>query len=243
VVDLTEDEPDLAVERDRAHRLPRSRPRDEHGQRHHQRRRRDDRQDPRDRDVQRALVDALDRVDQVERLVAAEVPREEEQRAVLEEERDAERADQRCDSRRVPERPVREALDRNPEDAGAEHRHEEHQGDQQPDRDHRIERAAERGQDAVADEGADHEHVAVGEVQQLEDPVDQRVAQGDQGVHAPERHAVDGELDEDVPVDREDHGARLKHVRPAARRRAGRKSLLQARYWMNCAFPLTTLKR
>ena len=59
---------------------------------------------------------------------------------------------------------------------------------------------AERMQHAEADERADHEHVAVREVQELEDAVDERVAERDQRVDAAERERVDGELDEGVHV-------------------------------------------
>ena len=68
--------------------------------------------------------------DEVERVVVAEARAEQEQRAVLEEERDAERGDQRRDARRVAQRPVREALDHDAEAAGADHRDGEHERDQ-----------------------------------------------------------------------------------------------------------------
>jgi hypothetical protein len=79
--------------------------------------------------VQRTDVQALERVDEVERVVRAEVGSPEQQDGVLDEERDAERADQRRDPRRVPQRPVREPLDHDPQDAAAEHRGDEHQRD------------------------------------------------------------------------------------------------------------------
>ena len=43
----------------------------------------------------------------------------------------------------------------------------------------------------VADERADHEDVAVGEVDQLDDAVDHRVAQGDQRVDEAQLQAAD----------------------------------------------------
>ena len=61
-----------------------------------------------------------------------------------------------------------------------------------------FDRAAEQLQRAEADERADHEDVAVREVQQLQDAVDERVAERDQRVDAAERQRVDGELDEGV---------------------------------------------
>ncbi len=159
--------------------------------------------DPQQRDVQRAPVEPLEEehpAAERERVVVAVRRAEEELRAVLEEERDAERRDQRRDPRRVAERPVREPLDRDAEPRGADHRDEEHQHHHEPDRDHRVRRAAERGEDAEADVGADHVDVAVREVEQLQDPVDHRVAEGDEGVDAAEREAVDEELDELVQL-------------------------------------------
>ena len=50
--------------------------------------------------------------------------------------------------------------------------------------------------EVVADVGADHVDVAVREVDQAQDAVDHRVAQGDQGVDRPERQAVDQLLEE-----------------------------------------------
>ena len=59
-------------------------------------------------------------------------------------------------------------------------------------------------QDAEADVGADHEHVAVGEVEELEDPVHHRVPEGDQRVDAAERRRVDDRLEEPVEIDGRD---------------------------------------
>ena len=46
------------------------------------------------------------------------------------------------------------------------------------------------GQHPERHEGADHEDVAMGEVDQLDDAVDHRVAEGHEGVDRPERHRV-----------------------------------------------------
>ena len=43
---------------------------------------------------------------------------------------------------------------------------------------------------------AEHEHVAVREVDQLEDPVDERVAEGDQRVDHPDRQSDQEEVEE-----------------------------------------------
>ena len=61
-----------------------------------------------------------------------------------------------------------------------------------------IARAAQHLEDAEADERPDHEDVAVGEVQQLEHAVDERVAEGDQRVRAALGQAVERQLREGV---------------------------------------------
>ncbi len=83
--------------------------------------------DAHERDPQGPDLDARRERDQLGRVVRAELGREEQKRARLQEEGDADRADERCNARRVPERPVGEALDRDAEEPGAEHRREEHE--------------------------------------------------------------------------------------------------------------------
>ena len=99
---------------------------------------------------------------------------------------------------RVAQRPVGEALDRDAEHRAADHRAEHHQREQEPDGHRRVARAAEHLEDAEADERADHEDVAVGEVQELEDAVDERVAERDEGVGAALGQAVERQLGEGV---------------------------------------------
>src|SRR5438874_566130 len=70
--------------------------------------------------------------------------------------------------------------------------------DQRPHGDVRARGATEQLQHAVADERAHHEDVAVGEVEELQYPVDERVPEGDERIDAAERQRVDGELDEGV---------------------------------------------
>ena len=62
-----------------------------------------------------------------------------------------------------------------------------------------IGRAAKCRESEVADVRADHEHLAMGEVQELQDPVHHRVADGDQSVDAPEREAGDELIEEIAP--------------------------------------------
>ena len=194
----------LAVERGRAHRPAELRAGDEVGQPAHQDDRAGDDDDLRDRDVdtgrQREAVAPELAVPPAEGVEALVVGPEHEQGRVLEEEGDAERRDQRRDPRRLAQPAVGEALDHDAEQAAAEHRRDEHQGEQEADRDRDRRRPAEHGQHAEADERADHEDVAVGEVQQLEDPVHHRVAEGDQRVDAAVRDPGHELGDEEVPV-------------------------------------------
>ena len=75
--------------------------------------------------------------------------------------------------------------------------------------------AAEPAEDAPAEERADHHDVAVSEVEQLEDPVDQREAERDEGIDAPQRHAVDQAVGRTCPSPR---AALISDERPSPRR-------------------------
>ena len=79
------------------------------------------------------------------------------------------------------------------------HRGGEHQRNHHRDRKAGIGRAAKCRESEVADVRADHEHLAMGEVQELQDPVHHRVADGDQSVDAPEREAGDELIEEIAP--------------------------------------------
>ena len=105
----------LAVERRRAHRLPELRARDEQRERDHQRDRRRRRRGSRIFQMKTSPMWMPPNADEVERVVVAVARAEQDQRAVLEQERDAERADQRRDARRVAQAPVGEALDHDAE--------------------------------------------------------------------------------------------------------------------------------
>src|SRR5207248_478638 len=174
---------------------------DEDVQGDHERERGADGDDPKQRDADVADVEALEvqlAVADLERVVRARRGSEKQLHRVGEEERDAERADQRRDARRVPKRPVGEALDHDSEDRAAAHGGKRDDRDQRPHRDVRARGATEQLQHAEADERAHHEDVAVGEVEELQDPVDERVPEGDERIDAAERQRVDGELDEGV---------------------------------------------
>ena len=152
-----------------------------------------------------------------ERVVVALLRAEQELQRVREEEGHAERADQRRDARRVTERPVGEALDRDAEHGAARHRGERDQHEQQPERDDGVGRPAEQLERAEADERADGEDVAVGEVEELEDPVDERVAERDERVHAAERETVERQLDERVHAGARVYNRRSGAARPSRR--------------------------
>ena len=79
------------------------------------------------------------------------------------------------------------------------HDHHERDGDDRGER-AGVEEAdvlEERGRE-VAGEGADHEDIAVGEVDHAQDAVDHRVAEGDEGVHAAQRGTADEQVHPDV---------------------------------------------
>ena len=66
------------------------------------------------------------------------------------------------------------------------------------DHERRQARGRERHDHREGDHAADHHHLAVGEVDELHDAVDHRVAERDDGVHAAEREAVHDLLEEGV---------------------------------------------
>src|SRR3989454_5018648 len=145
----------------------------------------------------------------------------EEPDQVLEEERDSDRRDERDQPGRVAQRTVRDPLDgdgvqRSRGHAGVQG---EQQGEpsgeavEQPD-------ALEAEEELDADEGAHDEDLGVREVDELEHPVDHRVAQRDQRVHEAEDDAVEEDLREDAEEERVVHtletrggpGALLDHA-------------------------------
>ena len=140
--------------------------------------------------------------DQVERVVAPELRAPEQERAVLQEDRDAESADQRRYPRGVAERPVSEALDPDAERAAASIATRNIIANGGPSGHHRLHGSAQPLEHEEADERPHHVDVAVGEVQELQDPVHHRVAEGYQRVDAPEREPTDQLTAEETPVHR-----------------------------------------
>ena len=139
-------------------------------------------------DLQRRAGDDLDGRERQLALGA----RVEQPDRLLEEDRDADGGDERCQPWRVPQRAVGEPL------------HDHRDGDRGDDRAEHHDRQHPEGQGALEErapggegpEGADHEDLAVGEVDQLDDAVDHRVADRDQRVQRPEGQPVDQLLEE-----------------------------------------------
>ena len=119
-----------------------------------------------------------------------------------EDERDADRRDQRHEARGAPKRPVRDPLDRRVEQGAADHgQQERHEDRRNEGAERRVLLQAEHAQrDRRRDHPADHEHVAVGEVDQLEDAVDERVAERDERVERAVRQPDQEDPEELVPV-------------------------------------------
>src|SRR5690348_4672204 len=125
-------------------------------------------------DGDRADRDSRVGVDEVGRVVDAVLRTEEQERRALQEERDADGGDQRRYPRGVPQRPVREPLDRHPQAAHQAGRQREHDDQQQRHGDRQRGRPAEPLDHEETDVGPDHVQVPMGEVEQLEHPVDHR---------------------------------------------------------------------
>ena len=132
---------------------------------------------------------------------------------VLDDERHPDGRDQRCQPWGVAERPVGDALDRGVEQGEHHHDHDERDREtDDDDRDARIVVEPEHAQDQGArDEPREREDVAVGEVDQLQDAVDERVAERHDAEDHPVREADQSDVDElargldEVDGEPEDH--------------------------------------
>ena len=129
----------------------------------------------------RVVVDAVDR-----------------QRDVLDDERHPDSGDQGGEARRRPQPPVGDELDRRVHER--EHDHHRDEGEQHPadDPGHaRVRIEAEHRHDHRArHEPGEREDIAVREVDQLQDPVDERVAERDEAVDEAVRQPDQPDLDE-----------------------------------------------
>ena len=108
------------------------------------------------------------------------------------------------------QRPVGDALER-VADAHAHGNRDQHAGGEDRDRRQAGMRADQRGDHRKGRHRADHHHLAVREIDELDDAVHHRVAERDHGVHAAEREAVDHLLQENV------HPSSALRARPGAR--------------------------
>jgi len=103
---------------------------------------------------------------------------------------------------RVPQRPVGDAFDGPAIERGDRHRDQQHD-----EQDHRNDGQPERHQDQERDqrdEAADHENIAMGEIDHADDAIDHGVADGDQAVDRAEHEAVDqllGEIIHALPLE------------------------------------------
>jgi hypothetical protein len=115
---------------------------------------------------------------------------------IHQEDRHADRGDQRRETERAAQGPVGQ-----PFDGPAHERSQQHADDQDDEQRQKNRTDAEPcGKDERGnqrDEGRNHEHVAMGEVHHPDDAEDHRVADGDKPVDRSERDAVDQLLDED----------------------------------------------
>ena len=105
---------------------------------------------------------------------------------VLQEKTDAERGDDGRDAGRLPQRLVGCPLDQHADAGNAEHGEEQRRNEREP----------EQGRENEAEKCAHHEEIAMGEVDHGEDAVDHGVAEGDQGIDAPELQRIQNLLEE-----------------------------------------------
>ncbi len=139
--------------------------------------------DAEDRDVARLGLDQVGH--------AAVRAAEPEQADVLQDEGEADRGDEGGELGRVAQRPVADPLDHHVERSAGDHADEQDQHEPEDRaRGARGDGQADRADHRVRHEAADHEQVAVGEVDQLDDAVDERVADGDQRPDGAVREAV-----------------------------------------------------
>jgi len=113
----------------------------------------------------------------------------------LQQDGDADRRDQRCQPRRIAQAAVGDAFDQDIHQHG--HRNRPDDGDRQLHSARQAgEAAVQQAQDGQADHGADHQHVAVGEINQVEHAVHHGVAEGHQRIHAAQHQSIEDLLDE-----------------------------------------------
>ena len=123
-------------------------------------------------------------------------------RIIGQHERHADGRQHRRQAERMAQRPVGDALHGPAIERGDRHRHQQHDEQDQWDRGQ-----AERDQDQKRDqrdEAADHENIAMGEIDHADDAIDHGVADGDQAIDRAEHEAVDellGEIIHALPLE------------------------------------------
>jgi hypothetical protein len=196
----------LGVLGDRAHRL--ALPRVPHEPAQHEERWHDDRERDDELPGEADVADLERRALRNEVGAALVVHAVEGERDVGDDERHPDRGDQRRQTRCVAERPVRDPLDRRVDDG--EQRDRDRERDDDPPDDREVARVAgqteHRKEEGARHEAREREHVAVGEVDELEDAVDQRVPERDDAVDRAARQTVEGHVDElRGPLEEVDH--------------------------------------
>ena len=127
-----------------------------------------------------------------------EVDAVDRERDVLDDERDADGGDERGEAGRRAQRLVRDALDGRVDDGEERDRDRERHQQADDDEDHALVRVEveDRDDHRAGDEPGEREDVAVREVDQLEDPVDERVAERDEPVDGAVRRSDDRDVEE-----------------------------------------------
>ncbi len=117
-------------------------------------------------------------------------------RVVLQDQRNTDGTDQRCQTGRITQRSVSHALD--DEAVHTSHHDGEDQRAENQERERFDTEERQHGQADCCEIGGDHIHVAVGEVDHADDAVDHRVTDGDQAVDRTKGQAVDHLLQENT---------------------------------------------
>ena len=117
---------------------------------------------------------------------------------VLQDEGNTEGADEGGNAGGIAQRPIGKPLYRHADDACPDHRHNQHNENDECGGNDGSFVGVKQNKHAVAQIGTNHVNVAVGKVEQLENAIDHGIAEGDEGVDAAQGQAVDQGLGEEV---------------------------------------------
>ena len=164
-------------------------------------------------------ADDLDRrgLDELREAVIVAAPDDHRER--LQQEGNANRGNQRRQPRRVAQASICGAFDRVADRHAGRHRHHQTQREVD-DRAKAGNRGLKECDRSESDEGADHQHVAMGEVDQAENAIHHRVAQRDDCVHAADHEAVDDLLKQGLNHGRNPRGKTFGPAREGAAHRS-----------------------